>query len=90
MRYPSGNSCQRTDSNRCSFSPFCSHGPLTHFGNEQQQQKYVTEYTDGTRVGCFALSEPGNGSDAGAASTTATLKGDHWVLNGTKCWITEE
>lgn len=40
------------------------------------------------QVGCFALSEPGNGSDAGAASTTANLVGDSYVLNGTKSWIT--
>jgi butyryl-CoA dehydrogenase len=39
-------------------------------------------------LGCFALSEPGNGSDAGAASTTAVRDGDDWVLNGTKSWIT--
>lgn len=42
----------------------------------------------GESVGCFALSEPGNGSDAGAASTTAKDGGGTWVLNGTKCWIT--
>lgn len=40
------------------------------------------------QVGCFALSEPGNGSDAGAASTTARLDGDKYILNGTKAWIT--
>lgn len=39
-------------------------------------------------MGCFALSEPGNGSDAGAASTTARLNGNNYVLNGTKSWIT--
>ena len=39
-------------------------------------------------MGCFGLSEPGNGSDAGAASTTAVDKGDTWLLNGTKAWIT--
>lgn len=50
-------------------------GPLEHFANEQQKQKYIVPFTTGERVGCFALSEPGNGSDAGAASTTATLKG---------------
>ncbi|XP_055637596.1 short-chain specific acyl-CoA dehydrogenase, mitochondrial-like [Toxorhynchites rutilus septentrionalis] len=63
-------------------------GPIERYGNEQQKQKYVAGYTDGKTVGCFALSEPGNGSDAGAASTTATLRGDRWILNGTKSWIT--
>jgi butyryl-CoA dehydrogenase len=42
----------------------------------------------GEKIGCFMLSEPGNGSDAGAASTTATDAGDHYVLNGSKAWIT--
>lgn len=63
-------------------------GPIERYGNEEQKQKFIVGYTDGTKVGCFALSEPGNGSDAGAASTVATLKGDRWVLNGNKCWIT--
>ncbi|XP_033118920.1 short-chain specific acyl-CoA dehydrogenase, mitochondrial-like isoform X2 [Anneissia japonica] len=62
--------------------------PIMTYGNEEQKQKYVTPFVDGSRVGCFGLSEPGNGSDAGAASTTAHLDGDHWVLNGTKAWIT--
>lgn len=63
-------------------------GPLDSFGNSAQKEEYITPYTTGERVGCFALSEPGNGSDAGAASTVATDKGDHYVLNGTKAWIT--
>ena len=42
----------------------------------------------GEKIGCFMLSEPGNGSDAGAASTTAVDAGDHYVLNGAKAWIT--
>lgn len=42
----------------------------------------------GREIGCFMLSEPGNGSDAGAASTMAVDAGDHWVLNGSKAWIT--
>lgn len=62
--------------------------PLMEFGTDKQKELFVSPYTDGNRVGCFALSEPGNGSDAGAASTTATLKGDKWILNGTKAWIT--
>ncbi|XP_017104183.2 short-chain specific acyl-CoA dehydrogenase, mitochondrial [Drosophila bipectinata] len=63
-------------------------GPLLSFGNDKQKETYITPYTTGERVGCFALSEPGNGSDAGAASTIATDKGDHFLLNGTKAWIT--
>ncbi|CAH2235928.1 jg24475 [Pararge aegeria aegeria] len=63
-------------------------GPVNHWGNEKQKKEFVTPFCTGDQVGCFALSEPGNGSDAGAASTTAKINGDKWVLNGTKCWIT--
>lgn len=58
------------------------------FGNREQKQTFIQPYTNGDRVGCFALSEPGNGSDAGAASTTAKLQGEKYILNGTKAWIT--
>ncbi|XP_071480051.1 short-chain specific acyl-CoA dehydrogenase, mitochondrial-like [Diadema antillarum] len=63
-------------------------GPLMDFGTEKQKDEFVRPFLNGDRVGCFALSEPDNGSDAGAASTTARLDGDHWVLNGAKMWIT--
>ncbi|KAM6155748.1 short-chain specific acyl-CoA dehydrogenase, mitochondrial [Rhynchocyon petersi] len=63
-------------------------GPLLKFGSQEQKQQWVTPFTNGDKIGCFALSEPGNGSDAGAASTTAVQDGDSWVLNGTKAWIT--
>uniref|UniRef100_A0A8C4R1M3 Short-chain specific acyl-CoA dehydrogenase, mitochondrial n=1 Tax=Eptatretus burgeri TaxID=7764 RepID=A0A8C4R1M3_EPTBU len=63
-------------------------GPVAKYGNESQKEEWITPFCDGLKVGCFALSEPGNGSDAGAASTTAQLDGDSWVLNGTKAWIT--
>lgn len=62
--------------------------PLVKFGNEEQIEEFGTPFLDGNKLGCFALSEPGNGSDAGAASTTARSSGDGFVLNGTKCWIT--
>lgn len=62
--------------------------PLMEFGTDEQKQKWVKPFCNGEHIGCFALSEPGNGSDAGAASTTAKDMGDHWVLNGTKMWIT--
>nr|XP_042904962.1 short-chain specific acyl-CoA dehydrogenase, mitochondrial isoform X2 [Parasteatoda tepidariorum] len=63
-------------------------GGLLQFGNKSQIETFVTPFTSGERVGCFALSEPGNGSDACAVSTTARLDGDSWILNGTKAWIT--
>lgn len=63
-------------------------GPIQKFGNEEQKEKFVKPFVNGDRVGCFGLSEPGNGSDAGAASTTAIFDDDSWVLNGTKAWIT--
>ncbi|XP_077995488.1 short-chain specific acyl-CoA dehydrogenase, mitochondrial-like [Glandiceps talaboti] len=62
--------------------------PILQFGNEAQKEQYITPFVNGDRVGCFGLSEPGNGSDAGAASTTANLNGSSWILNGTKAWIT--
>ncbi|XP_061732164.1 short-chain specific acyl-CoA dehydrogenase, mitochondrial isoform X1 [Nerophis ophidion] len=63
-------------------------GPVLKFGSEEQKHKWITPFTSGEKVGCFSLSEPGNGSDAGAASTVAHRDGDEWVLNGTKAWIT--
>ncbi|XP_031448113.1 short-chain specific acyl-CoA dehydrogenase, mitochondrial isoform X2 [Phasianus colchicus] len=63
-------------------------GPILKFGSEEQKHKWISPFTSGDKIGCFALSEPGNGSDAGAASTVARLDGDEWVLNGTKAWIT--
>ncbi|XP_059844325.1 short-chain specific acyl-CoA dehydrogenase, mitochondrial isoform X2 [Hypanus sabinus] len=63
-------------------------GPILKFGSEEQKHKWISPFTNGTKIGCFALSEPGNGSDAGAALTTARLDGDSWILNGTKAWIT--
>jgi len=62
--------------------------PLLMAGNQQQKEDWVAPFADGNKIGCFALSEPGNGSDAGAASTVAKLDGDSYILNGSKCWIT--
>jgi alkylation response protein AidB-like acyl-CoA dehydrogenase len=61
---------------------------LEAFGNEAQKQKYLTKLATGEFVGAFCLSEPEAGSDATSQATTAEDKGDHYVINGTKNWIT--
>jgi butyryl-CoA dehydrogenase len=73
--------------------------PVQAYGTPEQHERWVTPFASaaeeedggnggGPKIGCFGLSEPGNGSDAGAASTTATKDGDGWIINGTKAWIT--
>jgi len=61
---------------------------LETFGNEEQKQKYLTRLATGEIIGAFCLSEPEAGSDATSQKTTAIDKGDHYLLNGTKNWIT--
>ena len=56
-------------------------------GNEEQKKKFFEPMVRG-EIGSFGLTEPGAGSDAGAGKTTATKEGDEYVINGTKCWIT--
>ncbi len=58
------------------------------FGTEEQKQKYLTKLATGEYIGAFCLSEPGAGSDATSQKTTAIDMGDHYLLNGTKNWIT--
>lgn len=58
------------------------------YGNEAQKQKYLTKLAAGESIGAFCLSEPEAGSDATSQKTTAIDKGDHYILNGTKNWIT--
>jgi alkylation response protein AidB-like acyl-CoA dehydrogenase len=62
--------------------------PILAFGTEAQKHKYLTPMATGEKIGCYALTEPQAGSDAGAQRTKATRQGDHYVLNGTKMWIT--
>jgi acyl-CoA dehydrogenase len=61
---------------------------LTTFGNEEQRTRFLPGLAAGELLGAFALSEPGSGSDAASLRTTAVRDGDHYVLNGTKFWIT--
>ncbi len=61
---------------------------LEHYGTEAQKQKYLTKLATGEYVGAFCLSEPEAGSDATSQKTTAIEKDDHYLINGTKNWIT--
>ena len=61
---------------------------LEKFGNEEQKQKYLKPLATGEIIGAFCLSEPEAGSDATSQKTTAKDMGDHYLLNGTKNWIT--
>ncbi|MEY4522857.1 MAG: hypothetical protein RIT10_2042 [Bacteroidota bacterium] len=61
---------------------------LEKYGSEEQKQKYLVPLASGQKIGAFCLSEPEAGSDATSQSTTAIDKGDHYLLNGTKNWIT--
>ena len=61
---------------------------LEAYGTEEQKQKYLTKLATGEYLGAFCLSEPEAGSDATSQKTTAIDKGDHYILNGTKNWIT--
>ncbi|KOY50687.1 acyl-CoA dehydrogenase [Polaribacter dokdonensis] len=61
---------------------------LEAYGTEEQKQKYLTKLATGEQIGAFCLSEPEAGSDATSQATTAIDKGDHYVINGTKNWIT--
>ena len=61
---------------------------LEAFGTEEQKQKYLTPLAKGEKIGAFCLSEPEAGSDATSQRTTAVDMGDHYILNGTKNWIT--
>jgi len=58
------------------------------FGSEDQKQKYLKKLATGEKIGAFCLSEPEAGSDATSQKTTATENGDHYIINGTKNWIT--
>jgi len=62
--------------------------PLYKFGTEEQKQKYLKPMALGDKIGAYGLTEPGSGSDAGAMKTTAKLEEDHFVLNGSKIFIT--
>ncbi|MGZ3600869.1 MAG: acyl-CoA dehydrogenase family protein, partial [Ktedonobacterales bacterium] len=73
------------------FIPFVFGGSadnILYYCNEEQKQRYLLPTIAGERISCFALTEPGAGSDAANIQMTAVQDGDHWVLNGEKTFIT--
>lgn len=82
---------ERADSGIRSFvsvqSSLCMY-PIYAFGSEEQKQKWLPQMARGEVVGCFGLTEPHGGSDPSNMKTVAKKKGDDWVLNGAKMWIT--
>lgn len=62
--------------------------PILAFGTEEQKQKYLPDLATGNKIGCYALTEPNAGSDAGSQRTRATSTADGYTLDGTKMWIT--
>ena len=62
--------------------------PIFAYGTEEQKQKYLAPLADGTKMGAFGLTEPNAGTDAASQQTVAVLEGDHYVINGSKIFIT--
>jgi len=62
--------------------------PVYRFGSEDQKKKFLVPFARGEKIGCYALTEPQAGSNAAALATKAVLKGDRYLVNGTKAWIT--
>ena len=62
--------------------------PIHTFGSEAQKERWLPRLASGEAIGCFGLTEPDHGSDPGRMSTKAIKKGDRWILNGAKAWIT--
>lgn len=61
---------------------------INNFGTEEQKEKYLRPLINGTKIGCYGLTEPGAGSDVQGAETTAVQDGDSWVINGSKIFTT--
>lgn len=62
--------------------------PIDKFGTQEQKDRFLPDLAKGNLIGCFGLTEPDHGSDPSGMKTKATLKGDHYILNGSKNWIT--
>ncbi len=79
--------CASTGVTVSAHTSLCS-WPIYHFGTEEQKQKYLVPLASGEKLGAFGLTEPNAGTDAAGQKTTAVDKGDYWLLNGSKIFIT--
>ena len=79
--------CGTTSVIICAHTSLCCY-PIYAYGTEEQKMKYLPDLLSGRKLGAFGLTEPGAGIDASGQQTTAVLEGDHYVLNGVKCFIT--
>jgi alkylation response protein AidB-like acyl-CoA dehydrogenase len=79
--------CGSVGLSTAAHNSLCS-GHILTFGTDQQKKKYLSKLATGEWLGAWGLTEPNTGSDAGNMKTTAVKDGDHWILNGTKSWIT--
>ena len=79
--------CATTSVMVSAHSSLCA-WPISEYGTEEQKQKYLSRLASGESLGSFGLTEPGAGTDAAGQMTTAVDKGDHWLLNGSKIFIT--
>ena len=79
--------CGTTSVIICAHTSLCCY-PIYAYGTEEQKMKYLPDLLSGRKLGAFGLTEPNAGSDASGQQTIAVLEGDHYVLNGTKCFIT--
>lgn len=62
---------------------------VNKFGTQEQKERFIPDWVEGTSLGFFGITEPNNGSDVVGMKTTATDKGDHWEINGSKMWISQ-
>ena len=79
--------CATTSVMVSAHSSLCA-WPISEYGTEEQKQKYLTKLASGEWLGAFGLTEPGAGTDAAGQKTVAVDKGDHWLINGSKIFIT--
>lgn len=82
-----GKVCGTTSVIVSAHTSLCA-SPIYEFGTEEQKMKYLVPLAKGEKFGAFGLTEPGAGTDASGQQTKAVLEGDHWVLNGSKIFIT--